>query len=108
MEVRFRPLQSSNITRHVSPGQPPTGEGQSFLEVVESVAGGDAVQEQNPNAGQKREQPPRRQPADDVHRLPAQAVAQPGEPTPETKPAPPKTKLPPDENPLGTTLDLTG
>ncbi|MBI4832260.1 MAG: hypothetical protein HY801_12075 [Candidatus Lindowbacteria bacterium] len=39
MEVRFRPLQASTLAGRVNPGQAGAEGGQSFLEVVESVAG---------------------------------------------------------------------
>ena len=72
MEVRFRALRDSTLARNVSSGQSPAGEGQNFLEVVESVAGaeqtpGESLHAAYSNQGQAQRKSGRRETAAEEH-----------------------------------------
>ena len=58
MEVRFRNLRPSTLTRLVTPNRPPSESDQSFLEIVESVTGTESTPEKNPNSGHDRQSAP--------------------------------------------------
>lgn len=110
MEVRFRPLRDSTLTRHVTPGQSPAEDGQNFLEVIENVAGAEQPLGENPNSDRDKEKPPRKDKDN------AKRVSESGEDNaednqealPHAQPeAAPKKNDPDDDKPLGTHIDMT-
>ena len=58
MEVRFRPMPPSALARQVKPGQSPTEDGQSFMEVVESLNASEQTPEQHADEGGSTKEPP--------------------------------------------------
>ena len=108
MEVRFRPMSASTIARQIRPGQASADEGQSFMEVVESLDAAEQAPGANPDSGRNQEQP--------HNPLPAVGPDSDTEPEEETsgQPADPdkSTAMSSDgsasqQKPLGVRLDLT-
>ena len=110
MEVRFRALRDSTLTRNVSSGQLPAGEGQNFLEVVESVAGAEQTPGENlHSARNKQEQAQKKNrpgaSAADDHT--GDASKGPVTISPDDKVLPPHNKVITEDKPLGTRIDMT-
>ncbi len=109
MEVRFRPLRDSTLTRHVTPGQSPADEGRNFLEVIENVAGAEQPLGENPNPDRDKEKP-RRRDKDNAKRVSEAGedrIEDTREILPHAQPEVPPKKNEPDDEPLGTHIDLT-
>ena len=113
MEVRFRPMQPSTLAREVKSSRSSTEDGESFMEVVESLTSADQTPEQDPDTGGSKQPPPWSAPH--ASHGPTESAQNPGEQTiPETledTPGDPASQSPdttdPDEKPLGARLDLT-
>jgi hypothetical protein len=107
MEVKFRPLQASSLARHVAPGQGPSEDGQSFLEVVENVASAEQAPGENPNSGHDKEKPSRQtNPTGDSasqDRTPESIAAT----VPQEQAGSPRNKTIPEEKYIGAHIDMT-
>lgn len=109
MEIKFRPMSPSTLARQLKPGQSPTEDGQSFIEVVESLTATEQTPEKNPGGGggAKQQQTPQN------HSLGADldetqnATEESPQPPPEHSQPPSPKKSDPEENPTGAHLDLT-
>lgn len=111
MEIRFRPLPPSTLARQKSPGQTPTEDGQSFVEVVESLTAADQTPDKDADAGGNREQQAHNpslgtgpESAEDAADITAEANP---ESTPDSSESPSTDKADLENKPLGTYLDLT-
>jgi len=110
MEVRFRALRDSTLNRNVSSGQLPAGEGQSFLEVVESVAGTEQTPGENLHSARNKQEQ-----AQKKNRLGASAAddntgdasKDPVTISPHDKVSPPHNKVVTNDEPLGARIDMT-
>lgn len=111
MEIKFRPMPASTLARRVSPGQSPTEDGQSFVEVVDSLTAADQTPEKNSDAGDNRRQPPQNRPHAATHEQAEDAMEMPTDQTLESAGdnpnAQPADKTDPKDKSLGTRLDLT-
>ncbi len=106
MEVKFRPLQSSTLTRRVSPGQSPPEGGPSFIEVVESLTGTENNSEENANSGRRQETFLRKPPLSTGYAADEQYVEAPATGLAEPAP-PPADKTAPEQKPVGKRIDMT-
>lgn len=111
MEIRFRPLPPSTLARKASPGQTPTEDGQSFVEVVESLTAADQTPEKDANAGNNRERRPQNrslgvdhEPIEDAMQAPVEEIPESEADNPGLQPA---GKPDPQSKSVGTRLDLT-
>jgi hypothetical protein len=107
MEVKFRPLQSSSLTRRVSPGQLPPEGGQSFIEVVESLTGTENNPEENANSGRRQEVFLRKPPLSAGYAADEQYVEEAPETGLDKSTSPPADKNTPEPKPLGIRIDMT-
>jgi hypothetical protein len=110
MEVRFRPLQASNLARHVTPGQLPSENGQDFLEVVESLTGSEQLPDENPGSDHNREEryPLRKPPPTDPAAAERAATSEDGEHTAvQSHSGTPRSKIADEEKPVGRHIDMT-
>ena len=117
MEVRFRPMSPSTIARQVKPGQASADDGQSFIEVVESLAGADEASGENADSGRDREQPSQHgsssggpAPSGDPDHAPARSEEtseNSADPATEESTAASSDKAATEEKPIGARLDLT-
>ena len=110
MEVRFRPMPPSALARQVKPGQSPTEDGQSFMEVVESLNASEQTPEQHADEGGSTGESPSHAHAhtsasEPIEEAPeedsaATAAAAPGDPAPHSPGSDSQTK------PVGKRLDF--
>jgi hypothetical protein len=111
MEIRFRPLPASKLARQASPGQAPTEDGQSFVEVVESLTAADQTPEKDANAGGNREQRSRNRPPGSAHESIENTAEMPTDQKTESAADSPDSQSPdkadPPYEPVGARLDLT-
>ena len=111
MEIKFRPMPASMLARRVSPGQSPTEDGQSFVEVVDSLTAADQTPEKNADAGGNRENQPQNRPHAAPHEPVEDATEMPTDQKTESTADNPNSQSPdkadPKENPVGSRLDLT-
>ena len=111
MEIKFRPMPASTLARRVSPGQSPTEDGQSFVEVVDSLTAADQTPEKNADAGGNRRQQPQNRPHAASHEPVEDATEMPTDQTPESTADNPNSqsrdKTDPKDKSLGARLDLT-
>lgn len=107
MEVKFRPLQSSTLTRRVSPGQSPPEGGPSFIEVVESLTGTENTPEENANSGRRQEAFLRKPPLSSGYAADEQYVEEVPDTGLDKSALPPGDKAVPERKPLGKRIDMT-
>jgi len=110
MEVKFRPMSSSTIARQVRPGQASADEGQSFMEVVESLGAAEQALGENPDSDRNQEQPHNPLPAggpDSDAGPEEETPGQPADPAPDKSTAMSSDGPASQQKPLGVRLDLT-
>jgi hypothetical protein len=111
MEIKFRPLPASTLARQVAPGQAPTEDGQSFVEVVESLTAADQTPEKDANAGRNQEKQPQNPSFGGPDESAEDAANTPPGQEPETTIDNPNPQFPDKADPqgksLGARLDLT-
>ncbi len=110
MEVRFRPMSASTIARQIRPGQASADEGQSFMEVVESLDAAEQAPGANPDSGRNQEQPHNPLPSvgpDSDTGPEEETPGQPADPAPDKSTAMSSDGSASQQKPLGVRLDLT-